>query len=200
MKPRWRQAVLGILLIAGMVFTVWDYRDWKWEETRKYGHGYEDQLAPAVALTRTYQNDLVRVRLKYPEEWEINEISNSALTFEEMVKEGGRVVVAQWPGKMTLSIEKTTRGLPDIADEEVRLLNKAGVNLSKEREYISTQETNMTVLTWEKPNAVRQQEVIQRGLAEKKGRLAVAEAKVSQADWLKWGKTFWEIYRSIIIF
>jgi len=81
--------IVALLLAVGLGFSVWDYKNWRKEETKNFGHGPGDA---SVTLTQIYQNDEWGVRLKYPEGWDMEQ----AVTFE-----------------------RTEKNLPDIVDEEI---------------------------------------------------------------------------------
>ena len=96
-----------ILLIAGIglgvLVTLQDYRRWRWEETHKYGYGYESEGEAALPLSKLYLNRTLRVRLKYPEEWQITENEkfkpdNQGVfpQLERIIPAGVRVIAARW--------------------------------------------------------------------------------------------------------
>lgn len=64
----------ALAVVAGIAYTIVDYRSWKRIETENYGHGYNDVAEPALKLTKLYQNDIMRVRAKYPEGWTVTEV------------------------------------------------------------------------------------------------------------------------------
>lgn len=205
MKVKWWQFAAGGLLILGMGFTVWDWRNWREEETGKFGHGYEEQLAPAAELDKLYQNEIAGVRVKYPRDWTVSENSkfkilntNQIQILENMVNLGERAVVAEWPGFMKLSVERVERGLPDLADAEVRKLARAGHGLSKEREYLGAQETGVTLLTWETLDENREVVVAQRAMAVEKGTLVVMDVEMLRTEWLNWARTFEAVWKSLV--
>jgi len=202
---RW-QVGLWILIVVGVGVTLVDYKKWRWEETRRFGHGYEEQLEPAVPLTKVYQNDIAGVRVKYPGEWGAEENSkfnlqnsNVIVRWEEVLEEEKRELVVQWPGGVRLYIENTDKNLADIADTEVKELESEGASLAGDREYINTDEASLVILTWEEVPETGNLVVWQRAMAQKKGRLVVLEAEMAKTEWLKWKKTLEEIYRSLVI-
>lgn len=88
------KAILALLLAVGIVVSVWDYKSWRREETRNFGQG---PGSASIALTEIYQNDEWGIRLKYPEEWNVEEM---------------------------LTLERTAKNLPDIVDEEIAKIGK----------------------------------------------------------------------------
>ncbi len=165
---------LGVLIIGGMVFTVWDYRQWKIEETKNYGQGREANrgVAPARKLGGVYTNRILRFRIKYPRDWE-----ERGMTFSEPF---GRV-------KMVVTVVNDPRDLPVIADE-------AAVGVTQEREYFNTESVSLVILTWEKAD-----EVEQVALAKRENRLYRIEITCGNGVWKAWSATFGEIYRSLVL-
>lgn len=203
--------VLAGLLGVGMVVTVGDYWMWRREETALYGHGYEDGADPALALTTTFQDNLIRVRVKYPGEWKVKQAEifaavadrlemGEVVTLDQVVEMGVRQEVANWGERLKLVVARVPAesSLIDIADAEVRALTAGGGKLSQERDYINTDGASLVVLT-HKEEENGEEVTVQEVLGKKDEKLVVIEAKVKSAEWLKWKKTFDAIYRSVVI-
>ena len=112
-------------MIAGMAFSVWDYKQWRGEEMRNFGQGPSSNpksQIPNPKLAEVYQDDEWGIRFKYPVGWKIEE---------------------------NLKIEKTEKNLPDLVDDEVARLGK----LDREPDHVSTdiivltKDGNQTALT-----------------------------------------------------
>lgn len=157
-----------------MVFTVWDWRQWKIEETKNYGQGRAESRGVAAArkLGGVYTNRVLRFRIKYPQDWEVK-----GLTFSEPF---GRV-------KMVVTIVKDRRNFPEIADE-------AAVGVTQDRGYINTDSASLVVLTW-----VGADDTKQIALAKKEDRVYKIEITCGNGNWKFWSATFEEIYRSLIL-
>src|SRR3989344_2202497 len=95
---------VGALIVGGMIFTVWDWRQWRIAETKNYGQGWEanKEIAPAQKLDGVYTDKLGKFRIKYPADWK-----QSGLTFSG--PSGGL--------KTIVSVVKDIRDLPEIADK-----------------------------------------------------------------------------------
>lgn len=165
---------LGVLIIGGMIFTVWDYRQWKIEETKNYGQGREESkgMSAARKLGGVYTNRILRFRIKYPQDWEVK-----GMTFSEPF---GRA-------KITVTVVKDLRDFPIIADE-------AAVGVTRDREYTSTDTASLSILTWEGASETRQ-----LALAKKEDRLYKIEITCWNGVWKVWSATFGEIYRSLVL-
>lgn len=125
--------LLGLLVSMGMMFTVWDWRQWRIAETNNYGHGWEEnrEVAPAKKLGRVYTDKLLKFRIRYPQDW------------------GAKA-------KIRVTVEKDTRDLPVIADE------MAG-GITQERNYINTESANLVVLTWKGVSETKQVAIAKKG-------------------------------------
>ncbi|KKU62510.1 MAG: hypothetical protein UX87_C0009G0010 [Candidatus Amesbacteria bacterium GW2011_GWA1_47_16] len=197
-----------ILLIAGIglgvLVTLQDYRRWRWEETHKYGYGYESEGEAALPLSKLYLNRTLRVRLKYPEEWQITENEkfkpdNQGVfpQLERIIPAGVRVIAARWDEKLILTAENTEEGLPDIADTEVERLAGEGKILSREREYMSVPGLTLIVLTWEEEKG-GQKTIRQRVLGKNEERLIILDTEVAKDEWDKYKNTIRGIYESLV--
>lgn len=129
--------VLAVLIIGGVVFSVWDYKQWRKAETAKYGHG--PVASEAVALTKTYFGK--GYRLKYPEGWTASK--------DKLREATGEVEVG-------FKAMTTKENLVDIVDRE------AG-GVTRERDNITNENTVLTVLTWEGADEVRQKGFAKKG-------------------------------------
>ena len=166
--------LLGLLISLGMMFAVWDWRQWRIAETKNYGQGWAEnkEVAPAQKLEGVYTNKRLKFRIKYPGDWK-----TSGMTFSEPA---GKV-------KMVITVEKDTRDLPIIID-------KMAEGVTKPRDYINTESASVVVLTW---GGVR--ETKQVAIAKKEDRLYKIEVTCESGIWKSWGATFEEIYRSLVL-
>ena len=156
--------VIGSLLIVGMISTVWDWRQWRIEETKNYGQGREANrdVAPARKLGGVYTNKILRFRIKYPQNWEVK-----GLTFSEPF---GRI-------KMVVTVVKDERNFPIIADE-------AAAGVTQERGYINTESASIVILTWEGGDETKQ-----IALAKRDNRLYKIEVTCGNGIWKSWSAT-----------
>lgn len=107
--------ILALLIGVGVVFSVWDYKKWRNEETRNFGQGSGTSRITnnELRITQVYQNDEWGVRIKYPEGWNVEQ---------------------------TVKFERTERNLPDIVDDEVVKIGK----LDREPDHVDTNITILT--------------------------------------------------------
>lgn len=191
------RALLVIIVGAGLVFSVLDYRDWKRAETANFGKGSAKTAAykAAQTLVGPYTNGVVNMRLKYPDGWEITENSNLKLQDPKNLfnyMDGKKYEVVKLKDQfgratVTVSVQADNRDLINIADEEA-------VGVTDDREYLTVNGANMTVLTWSNSSQVRQ-----LVLARKDGKIFRMEVICEKTSWETLAKTFWEIYKSWVL-
>lgn len=166
--------IAGLLIAVGVIFTVWDYKNWRIEETKNYGHGWAEnrEVAPAQKLKEVYTNAPLKFRIKYPEGWDAGE-----MTFRDP---SGRV-------KMQVRVEKDARDFSAIADEMAE-------GVTRDRSYINTETASLTVLTWEGARETKQV-----AMAKKNDRLYKITVTCESGVWKFWFATLEEIYRSLVL-
>ena len=165
---------VGALIVGGMMFTVWDWREWKIAETKDYGHGWAEnrEVAPAQKLEGVYTNKLLKFRLKYPSDWKVE-----GMTFSEP---GGGV-------KMVVTVEEDARDLPTIAD-------KMAEGVTQARGYINTDSASLVILTWGGPRETKQVAIAKKG-----DRVYKIEVTCESGAWKSWSATLEQIYRSVVL-
>ena len=149
--------VFGVLMVAGMVFSVADYRKWRRAELENYGHG-PGEIRPKLVLGELYQNDIAEVRMRYPSGWR-------TFTYENYRNPGGKIVkkittpeVVRFfdpkRGGSTFNIEvavrKGARSLMDEANLTVAGQKSKGWAVVGERKYWQAGEIPVTGLLMEK--------------------------------------------------
>jgi len=72
--------------------------------------------------------------------------------------------------KIKISVEKIEGGFSDRVDEEVRNLEKVGIKMAREREYVTVETASITILTWEENG-----QLIQRAMTAKKDWLVIID-------------------------
>ena len=178
--------VIGSLVMAGMIFTVWDYRTWKKEEINLYGLGkpVETGFSPALGLEGIFTDQVARIRVKHPGGWKMR--SNP-----ELEKRGARlsskkieVMEVEMGGvKIAVSVQEIKEDLPVVAD-------RMAVGISQERDYITSATAAWTILTWEGR---------QVAVAKRDNRLYTVEVTCEKSAWKQFSKTFEEVYRQIVL-
>lgn len=173
--------LIGLLLILGIVGTWGEYRNWKKTETQRYGHGWAQTqtIKEPEKLVGPYVNEKLGYRLRYPIGWQMTE-DGKKITFTNP---------ANPAINFSFEIQTNPQSLIDIADRE------ALPGLAREREYLNIESYNWTILTFEKDNRL-----IQKALSKRNDQLFVVEASLPKENWNEFTNTFWEIYKSVVIF
>lgn len=119
--------VLGVVLTIGVGYSVYDYKTWRYEELKNYGHGPGD-TQPKIQLpelVQLYRNEVVRIRLRVPAGWVIQEnpkfqVLNpkSPPVLANLLVPEKREEVAKFGDRMTVEILKTKINLPDFVRKE----------------------------------------------------------------------------------
>ncbi len=184
---------LVAVIAVGVVFSVLDYRDWKRAETANFGKGSAQTAAYKAAqnLVGPYINDVVKMRLWYPDGWEVIEDPKKIFNFMDGKKYEVVKLKDQF-GRATVivSVQADNRDLINIADAEA-------VGVTDDREYLTVNGANMTVLTWS--HFAGSTQVRQLVLTKKNGGLFRMEVICEKTSWETLAKTFWEIYKSWVL-
>lgn len=198
------RVILIMTIVVGIVFSVLDYRDWKRAEMENFGKGSAETAAykAAQTLVGPYTNDVAKIRLRYPDGWEVIEDPrfNPPAGGQDSKKifnfsDGGRYEIVKLKdlfgrATVTISVQADKRDLNTIIDLEA-------VGASRDREFINTDATNITLLTWIPTSD--SQPVRQLALAKKNGKVYRMEVICEKTSWETLAKTFEEIYRSWIL-
>lgn len=184
-KKKWQIIGLGVFLAVLGIKSVWDWRVWRIEETKNYGHG-PGELKPTWQMTQNWQNDIYKIRIKYPKGWSVEEGNGQVVKFSD--------------GTETAVI-KSVRVFGNLKDQEDMLIKNAGSDerLYGERQYLNTDKTSMTILTWQKFSA-GETVMIQKYLAKKGDNLVTVEFFSSLADWRKNEPNFKEMAKTLVLF
>lgn len=187
---------IAILLVAlGVGFTLWDYSNWHQAEYGRYGQGPEaNQPTPTPqALANPVQITWAGLRISPPNGWQIIPVSQEP-DFLLTLPLNQRVEVAKITGQdaaITVWLEPTEKGLTLAVDEEVQALPK----LARERDYFNTDDVSVTVITWQQDQLTKQWAMLVY-----KGKLVVIEAQAATSVWNSFEPTFWDVYRSVVVF
>jgi len=199
------RTLLAITVGVGVVFSVLDYRDWKRAETINFGKGSDETAAykAAQTLVGPYTNDLAKIRMRYPDGWEVIEDpifnppaggqDSKLVVFNFMDGKKYEVVKLKdlfGRATVTVSVQADNRDLNTIIDKEA-------VGTSRDREFINTDATNITLLTW--IPSLDSQKVRQLALAKKNGKVYRMEVICEKTSWEILVKTFEEIYKSWVL-
>lgn len=199
------RTLLVVTVGVGIVFSVLDYRDWKRAETANFGKGSAETATykAAQTLVGPYTNDVAKIRLRYPDGWEVIEDPrfNPPVGGQDSKKvfnfsDGGRYEIVKLKdlfgrATVTVSVQADKRDLNTIIDKEA-------VGTSRDREFINTDATNITILTW--IPSLDSQRVRQLALAKKNGKIYRIEITCEKTSWETLAKTFEEIHKSWVLF
>ena len=162
--------VIGVWLLTGVGVSIWDYRNWRYEETKNYGHGPDVEKA-TWRLTRIYQNNLAKIRIRYPEGWEV--VTASAFIDEARIEWPGDGEVVEFRNKNLNVRVSVSKAEGSLTEWENKFLQEAdpGERPYGDRQVVNTDRGSMTILTWQR-FAGSQTFMRQWGVA-KKGELLV---------------------------
>ncbi len=176
-----------IVVTVGVAITIVDYVSWRQAEFGRLGQGANvAQPPPPLALTRVYQSDWAGVRWSTPGEWKVNLI--------DVGQVGQRAEVAGidgGPAQVTVWVEKYEGDLIGAAETETARLP----TLVRERQYLNTDQVHAVILTW-----VEGDRIYQRALFTGGQKLVVVEAAAATSAWSAFEPTFWQVYRSVVLF
>lgn len=174
MKKRVWYVIGAVLLLMGIAVTVLRYVEWRHLETDKFGQGWGDMDKPALELTELFNDKENRIRFRLPAFWKVG----SELDY----------LVSQNSGNLT-----------DLVDARVVELKDKGISLTVEREYISTEKTNLTVITFEMEHLGGKADLVQEAWAKSGDKLVILKVRVAEEKWAEVKKTYWEIFKSLEI-
>lgn len=197
------RVILVVAIAIGVVLSVMDYRDWKRAETANFGKGSAETAAYKAAqkLVGPYVNEVVKMRFRYPDGWEVIEDPRFKMLDARNkfnFSDGGRYEIVKLKDQfgratVTVSVQADNRDLINIADEEA-------VGMTEDREYLTVNGANMTVLTWNPSvGSASSPQVRQLVLAKKNGGLFRMEVICEKTSWETLAKTFGEIYKSWVL-
>ena len=170
------------LVLFGIMFTFWDYRNYRKIETENYGHGPGDQLV-SWEVDQLYQDEIRRFRIKYPKELKLDEknltFSNNEVSANVSVR------------------EKTNGTLKDWEDKEIASFAK-NEQMYGERSYENTERTNMTVINFQRFEG-DQTKMISVYLAKKEDRLYKFIFETDLANWQKNQGNFKLMARTLVL-
>lgn len=172
MKKWWW--VGAVALIAGMGISINDYVQWRHMETDRFGQGWADLDRPALTLEELYNDKNNGIRLHLPKGWKVDR-------------------------ELKVAVEYVDGNLTDLVDKEVAELKKAGVNITGELQYVTSEKSAVTIIAYEKDLSGGKTNVIQEAWAKQGGRLIVLRAEVPEEKWFEVKKTYMEIFKSLEI-
>jgi hypothetical protein len=188
--------LIVLTLLGGVIFSIRDYQNWRHSELDRYGQGGPGPQVPTPApLGRLYSHPFGKIRFKIPVGWVVTE--NKAylpgrLPTPELEK-GQRVLLAQLDDE-----QKTVH--TDVFEESAEgvdlplFINNYAAGAEGEREFINTDNVNMTVLTWKMPIAK------QVAITSNNKRILIMVTTFSSSSWEKYAQTFSNVYRSVVWF
>lgn len=201
--------IVALLMTLGVggVFSYRDYKEWKNEELKNYGHGPGGLYANPLEAKEHFENQFVGIKFNYPSEWkiEVNKrfvVSNPKLVFKtyvtpnviqelvgfERVTDGGKEEVGVNVG----IVAKTN--LVDYVNADIVKQIKAGKNLVGERQYINSDRSNWTIV-----NFVEKDMAVKRAYAISGERMFVIEFRYPPTEEMKVLRTYEEFIKNVIV-
>jgi len=149
--------VIGVWLVVGVGVSIWDYRNWRQEETKNYGHGPDVEKA-TWKLTRIYQNNLAKIRIRYPEGWEVVTAPGDGVVAEFSLREQSK--------KISIEVRKAEGSLTEWENKFLQETDP-GERPYGDRQVVNTDRGSMTILTWQRfagsQTFMRQWGVVKKG-------------------------------------
>lgn len=157
-----------LLLGVGMYLSIKDYRSWRYEETKNYGHGPGELYSPAEQLSEKYEAKVIGFRLRYPWGWKLDvdsefqkllaseEARTQPKKWEQIFKEGSmtdaltlqKTGVEQIVPTISLKLGTTRTVSTDyVTTELARYKQMPGVRLVGDRDYVNTDRVQWTIIT-----------------------------------------------------
>ena len=164
-------AAMGLVLLAvGMWFSFQDYKQWKHEDTKKYGQGPAELYMAAEEMSQKYEQQQLQFRFRYPANWKLSFSmpysavvtragqSKTILTWRQLfgtgriqafslqksdVSSGSAPVLVGWLGT-------STKATTDLVTDELMTLGAQQWIQQGDREYMNTGLHIWTVLTLRK--------------------------------------------------
>ncbi len=185
-----------VALAGGIAWTIKkDYLPWRKAETSQYGHG-PGKLGMAGAANKLFEEGGAAVRINYPETWTVQAVWGSKTW---PVKTDVAIFAAPKSDvKVTLEEYTVKQSLVDYVDGMVKERTAEGWKQWGERQYISTDRADITVITWQVTGANGQVRMRQQALVEKGNKLVMAEADCALGDWRTYSGVFWEMWKSLV--
>lgn len=119
--------LIGVIGVFGVFGSIWEYRNWRKEETTNYGQGWQETkaLKEPETLVGPYVNELQKYRIRYPKNWNIKEDKQSTIFYLD---------------RKSIRVERVTISMnfPDFVDSEAQ-------NIIRDRDYSDS----LVVLTFD---------------------------------------------------
>ena len=183
-----------------MAVSVWDWRNWRYEETKNYGHGPLESLALPQELAIRYVNEYAGIRMRYPGGWMVVEKLKDIAKTAEMAESFKpskltEVAVITNPGgevEVKVGVDRTQADLVTALEEQVKGVTGRGIEMAREREYLNTEREDWGIITWEVG-----ERTVRRAVAVFDGRMAVVEASFPTTSLDQYIRTGDEIVKSV---
>lgn len=179
-------------MVVGIIFSLRDYRAWHYAETVNYGHGNpaETGFTPAQSLGLPYAAFLGKFRLKPPADWTVTEnltlknMRPSPILPTQTLVEIVRFKDPNSSAQVVVYGRNTTTDLTG-------LVNAQATGITRDRQYLTVGNTQVTILTWDKPD-----QVLQKAMLLSNNSFIVIEASSNANVWKTFAKTFLAVYQS----
>lgn len=180
----------------GIGFSVGDYRRWRYEEIKNFGHGPTESLTPPKDLTARYENAVAGVRFAYPADWTVepNRIFSQKNPSIPLGKQITMVRVKYPSVSLEVGMEKAAEQGTALLEGEIKRLKDSGIIFTKERDYLNTDRENWIVLTWEEG-----EQVVRYAITAKGERLVFVKAVVDKNVFSLWTRTVDEVIKNVTL-
>lgn len=184
---------LAFFLLIGLALSFRDYRQWHTLEVGRFGQGSaeEAQLSSAKPLGLIYSAYIGNFRIKPPAGWiatenlDLKNMYRGPKLAKQQLTEVVRFKDPNSEAQMVISAKIST-------DDLITIVNSMAAGITRDRQYLRTNDLSITVLTWDKPNQVEQ-----KALFLTNGNLVMVDATSSVNAWKTWQRTFEASYLSL---
>lgn len=119
--------LIGIIGLIGVIGSIWEYRNWKTEETTNYGQGRAQtkSLKESKTLIGPYVNEKLGFRIRYPQNWNVKEEKQMTTFYLNAIY-------------IQVSVVTTPLDFPDFLDTQAK-------NVIRDRDYTDS----LVILTFD---------------------------------------------------
>lgn len=199
-----------------MYLSIQDYRSWRYEETKNYGHGPGELYVPAEEMTEKYEVKVLGFRIRYPWGWKLNvdsdfgalvtreESRRQPRSWEELFPSRSmtqaftleKVGVEQISPMVTFEIGTTLIGSTDYVTGELdRYKQMTGVQIVGDRDYVNTDRVQWTLITTQSEGVETKHAYMIMG-----GKLFRATMQYATGRHFTYLRTFEEFLRNVVVY
>jgi hypothetical protein len=193
LKIKWWQAAVVLVILGGMAFTIKDYERWRHAEWDNYGHG-PGEMKPAWVLSQLYQNDLAKLRIRYPENWKTYTYPDYRTGVIKNMRSEEVVRFFNQEAQVVVKVKGVTGNLTDLVNSEALKRKNEGWIVDGDWQNWNIGDAAVTAIVWKKGGEIKIQ-----ALAVVKGRLINSEWNGVYQDKTLYMGTFRGMLESLVM-